>query len=111
MTKVTVNSGNCGFSVVVKVQKGQGKEVCVSIETECEMVMKMLKDISLISMKNLFTNHANNPVYRSAGKYLEHPACPVPVAILKAAEVELGLCLPGDITIKFKNKDEKPGRI
>lgn len=110
MTKVIINPGNCGFSVTVTVKKGKGKEVNISINTECEMVMEMLEDISSLEMRDIFTSHISNPVYLSAAKRLEHAACPVPVAILKAAEVELGLCLPEDITIQFENKDEKPGR-
>jgi hypothetical protein len=110
MTKVTINPGNCGFSVAVTADKEKGKRVNISIVTECEMVMEMLEDISSLELRDVFTSHIGNPVYLSAAKRLEHAACPVPVAILKAAEVELGLCMPEDITIQFGNIDEKPGR-
>ena len=33
------------------------------------------------------------------------PACPVPVGILKAIEVEAGLALPADVTIKLARPD------
>ena len=102
MTKVTVDPGNCGFSVSISARKGEGKGIIISLETECEMLVNMLEDISLLDMRSLFTNQINNPVYRSAAKHLKHPACPVPCAILKAAEVELGLCLPEDVRITFK---------
>jgi hypothetical protein len=104
MTKVKVNSGNCGFSVLITAEKVNGKLVNISLESECEMVMKMLEDISSIEMRQLFTNHINNPVYRSAAMHLKHTACPVPGAILKAAEVELGLCLAEDVNISFIKK-------
>jgi hypothetical protein len=104
MTKVKVNSGNCGFSVLITAEKVNGKLVNISLESECEMVMKMLEDISSIEMRQLFTNHINNPVYRSAAMHLKHTACPVPGAILKAAEVELGLCLAKDVNISFIKK-------
>jgi GH15 family glucan-1,4-alpha-glucosidase len=61
----------------------------------------MLEDISLLDMRQLFSNHISNPVYRSAAMHLKHTACPVPGAILKAAEVALGLCVPEDVTISF----------
>lgn len=101
MTKVRVNSGNCDFHVSITAEKREGEKISVSLDTKCEMVLKMLEDISLLEMRSIFTNHLNNPVYRSAAKHLKHAACPVPCAILKAAEVELGLCLPEDVTIKF----------
>jgi hypothetical protein len=34
-------------------------------------------------------------------KYCTHAACPVPVAIVKAIEIEAGLALPTDVTIKL----------
>ncbi len=104
MTKVKVNAGNCGFTVTVTAEKGRGKKIIISLDTECEMISEMGKDISGLDMRSLFTNHMNNPVYRSAAKHLRHAACPVPCAILKAAEAELGLCLPEDVIIRFDKK-------
>ena len=101
MTKVKVNSGNCGFSVLITAEKVNGKVVNISLESECEMVTNMLKDISSLEMRQIFANHINNPVYRSAAMHLKHTACPVPAAILKAAEVALGLCVPEDVNISF----------
>jgi hypothetical protein len=101
MTKVTVNSGNCDYSASITAEKTAGGKVTISIDTKCEMVMKMLDDISLLDLKSLFVNYLNNPVYRSASVHLKHTACPVPCAVLKAAEVELGLCLPENIEVKF----------
>jgi len=39
---------------------------------------------------------------RLAAEHLVHPACPVPSGILKAIEVESGLALPKDASIKPK---------
>ena len=35
-----------------------------------------------------------------AAEHLVHPACPVPSGIIKAIEVEAGLALPKDVSIK-----------
>ena len=40
--------------------------------------------------------------YQAALQNIEHITCPVPVAILKAIEAELGLALPKDVAIRFK---------
>lgn len=101
MTRVIVNSGACGFSVTITARKKKDKKIRVSIDTECEMVKKMLDDISILDMRSVFTNHLNNPVYRSAAKHLKHVACPVTSGILKAVEVEAGLSLPRDVSIVF----------
>lgn len=101
MTKVIIHPGICGFSVTVTVNKQQDRKAAVSFDTECEMVLNMLQDISLLDMRAAFTGILNNPVYRSASMHLKHAACPVPAGILKALEVEFGLCLPREVTITF----------
>jgi len=101
MTKAVVNSGICGFSVTVIAEKREGKEVHISLDTECEMVKKMAEDISSLDMMTAFMGFASNPVYKSAARHLKHAACPVPSAILKAVEIETGLCIPKDVKITF----------
>jgi len=101
MTKVTVKPGICGFHAVITAEKDKNKKVRILIDTECEMVQKMLEDIQALDLKTAFTGHLNNPVCRSAARHLKHVACPVPSAILKALEVELGICLPKDVSITF----------
>ena len=39
-------------------------------------------------------------LYELAPQCLAHPACPVPSGIVKAIEVEAGLALPADVSIK-----------
>ena len=42
------------------------------------------------------------PVIHEMGiKHCTHAACPVPVSIIKAVEVEAGLALPTDVTIQL----------
>ena len=101
MTKIAVDPGICGLSVIVSVEKGKDKKVTVSLETECQMVNKMLEDISTLDIMAAFTGYLNNPVYRSAAKHLRHVACPVPSAVLKALEVEAGFCLPKNVSMVF----------
>jgi hypothetical protein len=38
-----------------------------------------------------------------AVKFCSHAACPVPVGIIKAIEVESNLALPADVTIKVSH--------
>lgn len=101
MTKIIVNPGICGFIVEITAKKDKDKKINISFDTECDMVREMLEDIRMLDMRTAFTGYLNNPVYRSSAKHLRHVACPVPSGILKAIEVEAGICLPRDVTITF----------
>ncbi len=105
MTKVIVNSGACGFSVTIRAEKVAGGKIAISLDTDCEMVKKMLEDISVLDRFAPLTGFTSNPVYRSAAIHLKHVACTVPSGILKALEVEAGLNVAKDASIIFVKKD------
>jgi hypothetical protein len=109
MTKVTVNPGICGFSVIIKVEKVENNKVHVFLESECEMVMDMCTDISSLKLKAALTDYLSNPVYRSAAEHIKHVACPIPAGILKAIEVEIGGALPRDASIVFEKGHNSTG--
>ncbi len=48
-----------------------------------------------------------NPVYLAADHAGCHPSCPVPPAVLKAAEVALEMALAHDATIRFEPCEEE----
>lgn len=101
MTKVQINPGICGFTVVARVEKDKDRNFHINLDTECEMVKKMAEEIPFLEFRAPFSAILHNPVYRSASKHLKHPACPVPSAILKAIEVEAGVCLPRPVSMSF----------
>ncbi len=101
MTKVEVNPGACGMPAVIEVEKKDGKTYAVRISSECEMVVKLGKEIPELTMMDAFKRLLDNPVYRHGSGCLKHAACPVPSAVLKALEVEAGLNLPRDVSITF----------
>jgi Family of unknown function (DUF6951) len=101
MTKLIIRSGACGYTVTVIAEKGQGGKISLSLDTECEMVKKMLVDIAVLDRFVPLSGFQSNPVYQSAAKHLKHVACLVPSGILKAIEVEAGLNVPKDATIEF----------
>lgn len=101
MTKVIVLSGICGFFTEIIAEKTEDKKINLRINSGCEMVEAMAKEISELDMMIAFIGFLNNPVYKAATRHLKHVACPVPSGILKTLEVEAGFCLPRDVTIKF----------
>jgi hypothetical protein len=107
MTRIIVNSGACGFTVTVTVRKNKDGKMAVTLDTQCEMVNKMLGDLAVLDRYAPLAGLLNNPVHKSAAKHLKHAACPVPSGILKALEVEAGLNVAKDAVIKFvEDKDE-----
>lgn len=106
MTKVEIKPGVCGFVVNVTVEQDKERNFHIVVETECEMVQRIAAEIAQLEFRAPFTAILHNPVYRSASKHLKHVACPVPAGILKAIEVEAGVCLPRPVTITFKKKNE-----
>lgn len=101
MTKVIVFSGICGFSTEIVAEMLDRKKINIRITSECEMVRSLAQEIVTLDMMAAFRGFMNNPVYKAASRHLRHVACPVPSGILKTLEVEAGLCLPKDVSIRF----------
>jgi pentose-5-phosphate-3-epimerase len=106
VTKVIVKSGACGYTVTITAEKGADQKIAVSLDTDCEMVKKMLEDIAVVERFAALRGFMSNPVYRSAATHIKHVACVVPSAVLKALEVEAGLNVATDVTITFEDKEE-----
>ena len=104
MTRVVVKAGACGFTSVIRAEKGAERTIDVSVQSGCAMVQKMAAEIASLGRRDALTGLLNNPVYLAAGRHLKHAACPVPAAVLKALEVEAGLNVPKDATIVFEKE-------
>lgn len=104
MTRVDVTAGACGFSAVIRAGKGPNRTVDIAVETGCAMVQKMAAEIANLGRGAALTGLLSNPVYLAAGRHLKHAACPVPAAVLKALEVEMGLNVKKDATIIFSKE-------
>jgi hypothetical protein len=101
MTKVVVEAGSCGFKVIIEVIKVSARGVKVSLASDCEMVNEMNRQLRELDWQNTLRAPQNSPLYNSALEHINHPACPVPLAILKAIEVEVGAAPPKDVTLHF----------
>jgi hypothetical protein len=108
MTKILIHPGACGMQVTVAVQNMDKKTFSVTITSECEMVGKLAKEITELTLMDAYKSLLNNPVYTKGASCLRHVSCPVPCGILKALEVEAGLNVPKDCVIHFvKDEEEK----
>lgn len=107
MTRVEVEAGVCGHSAVIEVVKLGTAHVQVTIHSACEQITAMNPDLAQLQWKGkghaVFKRMTESAVYASAGRHIRHTACPIPAAILKAIEVEVGLALAQDVTIRFRD--------
>jgi hypothetical protein len=88
MAKAEIFAGICGFNTTV--QTTMNERTChLSIQSEC----KAFKEISF--------RRQLPQTYEAAHQYCSHAACPVPSGIIKAIEVEAGLALPKDVSIRI----------
>ena len=110
MTRMKVSSGACGFHTIIRAIKDGRRCVKIEVTSDCESVQKlgsMLEEGDVLEMRDFMPSvEAKNRVFQMASKALPHSGCPVRVAIIKAAEVELGLAVRRNVTIEFESEPE-----
>jgi len=100
MAKAEIFAGICGFSTQVET-KMDGDLVNLEIQSDCSAIQKLALELTSVNPYKEISARRAVPLTLQAGlKYCTHAACPVPVGIIKAIEVEAGLALPLDVTIK-----------
>lgn len=104
MAFAEIDSGICGFSATVRT-RADGKAMRVEIESDCPHVQALAEELTSVSPFSEISFRGDGPqTFRLAAKHLAHAACPVPIGIIKAIEVEAGLALPKEASIRpFKD--------
>lgn len=106
MAKAKVFAGACGFTTVVKVSKIAKMKVRVQVISACQDVRRMNDDLAEVDCsRGVFGSMVDSYIYRMASDKLKNSDCPVPCAIIKAVQVELGGAIPKDVTIKITRED------
>lgn len=110
LTRMKVSSGACGFHTTIRSLKDGRRCVRIELSSDCESVQKlgaMLERGEALQMVDFMpSREAKNKVFQLASEALPHSGCPVRVAIIKAAEVELGLAVPRAVAIEFESEPE-----
>lgn len=107
MAKAEIDAGICGFHTTCIATQNSDGTVNLSIESGCKAVMKLAEQLQNVDpMKEVFWRRSLPRTHELAPGCLSHPACPVPAGIIKAIEVEAGLALPKDATIKVSKSNE-----
>lgn len=108
MAKAEICSGVCGFNTTVEAQKDGSGQVQLRIESECKGIQRLAGELTQVDPYRQFTYRGEGPLtFELAGEYCSHAACPVPVGIIKAIEIEAGLALPADVSIKLSKSDQE----
>lgn len=102
MTKVKINPGACGFSVILTATADEFKKVGIAIETDCEDVRELAQEVEYLTIQDILgLPFGEDRVYQAAKKVIRHASCPVPCGIIKTVEAELGLAVKQDVLIHF----------
>ena len=102
-TCASVNAGICGFTCRIKAWKTNQRAVGLAVsESECGQIQVFSKFLKNLTLNDVFMPVTRNPVYLAAERSGCHPSCPVPAAVLKAAEVAMELALPREAVIRFE---------
>ena len=101
MTRAEIVSGVCGFTTVVEARM-EGSNCALSIESDCSAIQHLAEELKHVTPFQEITFRGSGPLtLQVAAKHCMHTACPVAVGIIKAVEVEAGLALPADVTIRL----------
>jgi hypothetical protein len=104
MSKAEISSGVCGH--VSTVEASMNGKVCkVSIVSDCKAIQQLAEELKEVNpMMEISCRKATPQTLQLGMKHCYHAACPVPVGIIKAIEVEARLALPKDAVIKVSKE-------
>jgi hypothetical protein len=101
LARAEIQSGICGFTTVVEATMN-GKVCTLVIRSDCKAIQKLAQDLTQVNPLQEISFRQSMPQTIQLGmQHCPHAACPVPVGIIKAIEVEAKLALPADVTIKL----------
>jgi hypothetical protein len=105
MAKAEVHAGICGFTTIIETTLDD--DVCkVAIQSECTAIQRLAQALTEVNPYQEISYRRKTPLTMEiAVKFCSHAACPVPVGIIKAVEVEANLALPADVTIKVSRSE------
>lgn len=103
MAKSEIFAGVCGFRTKVEAEKGASYTVHLKIVSDCKDIQRMAEEINEVNaLKEMSFRTGIPSVLEKGQKYCPHASCPVPAGIIKTVEVEAGLALPADVSIKIE---------
>jgi hypothetical protein len=87
----------------VEVTKVSKRVVRVEITSDCDKVTAMGKSLPDMNQFDALKPPVDSKIYQYSSEHHLCASCPVPMAILKAIEVETGLALPRSVVVHLEN--------
>ncbi len=105
MAKAEVFAGICGFNTIIETRLDG--DVCkIQMQSDCPAIQRLAQELTEVNPYQEISFRRKIPQTIEMGmKFCTHAACPVPVGIIKAVEVESSLALPADVTIKVSRSE------
>lgn len=101
MAIAEISAGICGFTTTVEATM-EGKGCALKIESDCKSIQNLALELTLVQpFLEISARRATPETLEKGIRLCAHAACPVPVGIIKAVEVEAKLALPRDVIIKL----------
>jgi hypothetical protein len=101
LAKAEIFAGGCGFSTTVEATMN-GKTCALVITSDCESIRRLAQELTQVQpLQEISARRATPETLQKGIAHCAHAACPVPVGIIKAVEVEAKLALPADVIIKL----------
>jgi hypothetical protein len=108
LAKAEICSGVCGFNTTVEARQDGAGQIQLTIESECKAINRLAAELTRVDPFREFTYKGQGPrTFELAAEHCSHAACPVPVGIIKAIEIEAGLALPAHVSIKLSKSNEE----
>ncbi len=106
MTKLRVNAGACGYKAVLITEQMENKRVRIRIISACRMLQLFNERLQVVDWtKGVFDRFCDSLVYKTAHGTITHIDCPIPMAVIKAIQVEISGAVPKDVVLKFEHNE------
>ena len=105
MVRAKVNPGICGMTATIEVSEQSKRIMRFEVKSDCKRATAINK-LSPVSLHDALRPPANSTIYLFATKSGVSASCPIPMAILKAIEIEAKTALPRTVNVNFEFTDD-----
>ncbi|MGA3116365.1 MAG: hypothetical protein ABSF90_18240 [Syntrophobacteraceae bacterium] len=100
MTTVCVDPGACGFVCLIEVSRTGKYTAAVRMQSPCKQIVELAAEISEVDFMDIVGGaFGQNQIFLTGARCKLHPSCPIPTALVKAVEAELGMAVKKNVTI------------
>ncbi|MGI6471720.1 MAG: DUF6951 family protein [Candidatus Methanomethylophilaceae archaeon] len=100
---IDIQPGVCKLKTKIKATMNDDMRVVFDVESDCADITRLAETLGSVDpFQNICVKFSESEVYRAADDIINHTACPVPCAFMKAIEVASGMGLKADVIIEIK---------